>query len=138
MPKNTREEMPKNLGFVKGVGDSNDLLPLKVNMETLQESKIIKFISKKLIRKDIEMLRKLAEKKKTKKEKDNDINNETSKVDINENREVAETKNDELIVVAKNDAPPSQDRTCPRIPRRQCPRTLALSRELGTATTFFP
>ena len=42
--------------------DSDDLLPLNVNRETLQESKIIKVIPKKLVRKAIEMLRKLAEK----------------------------------------------------------------------------
>ena len=32
----------------------------------------------------------------------------------------------------------TKKRTCPRIPRRKCPRTLALSRESWTATTFFP
>ena len=61
-PKKTEEEMPKNLSFIKGVVESDDLLPLNVNRETLQESKIIKVISKKLVRKAIEMLRKLAEK----------------------------------------------------------------------------
>ena len=53
--------MPKNLSFVKGVADSDDLLPLNVNMETLQESNIIKAIPKKRVRKAIEMLHKLAE-----------------------------------------------------------------------------
>ena len=48
--------MPKNLSFIKGVVDSDDLLPLNVNKETLQESNIIKVISKKLVRKAIEML----------------------------------------------------------------------------------
>ena len=59
-PKNTNEEMPKNLSFVKGEVDSANLLPLNVNLETLQESKIIKVISKKLVRKDIDILSKLA------------------------------------------------------------------------------
>ena len=54
--------MPRNLGFVKGVVDSDDLLPLNVNRDTLQESKIIKVVSKKLVRKAIEMLHKLEKK----------------------------------------------------------------------------
>ena len=53
--------------------DINDLLPLNVNRKTLQESNIIKVISKKLIRKVIEILCKLAEKDESKEEKDNDI-----------------------------------------------------------------
>ena len=61
-PKKSKEEMPKNLSFVKGVVDSDDLLPLNFNRETQQESNIIKFISNNLERKAIEMLRKLAEK----------------------------------------------------------------------------
>ena len=98
--------MLKNLSFVKGVVESDDLLPLNVNRETLQESNIIKFISKKLVRKAVEMLRKLAEKDKSKKEKDDDINDNTKEVEI---QEVADTENDELVVNAVNDAPPPQD-----------------------------
>ena len=52
-PEKTEEEIPNNLSFVKGVVDSDDLLPLNVNRGTLQESKIIKVISKKLVRKSI-------------------------------------------------------------------------------------
>mmetsp|Transcript_12996 Transcript_12996/g.18762 ORF Transcript_12996/g.18762 Transcript_12996/m.18762 type:complete len:823 (-) Transcript_12996:147-2615(-) len=54
------ELLPKYLSFVKGVVDSDDL-PLNVNRESLQESKIIKVISKKLVRKTIEMIRKLSQ-----------------------------------------------------------------------------
>ena len=86
--------------------DSDNLLPLNVNRETLQESKIIKVISKNLVRKAIDMLRKLSEKDKSKKEKDNNIENETKEVEINE---VAETDNDELVVNAANEAPHPQD-----------------------------
>ena len=66
-PKNTKEEMPKNLSFVKGVLDSDNLLPLNVNREKLQWSTKLKVIYKKLVRKDINMLSKLAEKEEYKK-----------------------------------------------------------------------
>ena len=59
--------MPKNLSFVKGVMDINNLLPLHFNRETLQESKITKVISKNLGRKSIEMLHKLVDKDESKK-----------------------------------------------------------------------
>jgi len=48
--------MPKYLGFIRGVVDSDDL-PLNVNRETLQESKIIKVIKKKLVRKALDMIK---------------------------------------------------------------------------------
>ena len=89
--------------------DSDDLLPLNINMETLQDSKIIKVISKKLVSKAIEMLRKLLEKDESKREKDNDIEDETKEVDINDNREAVETDNDKLVVDAASGTPPPQD-----------------------------
>ena len=88
--------MPNNLSFVKVVVVSNDLLPLNINRENLQESKIIKVISKKLVRKAIEMLRKLAEKDEAKEEKDDVNDDDTKEVEIDENGEVVETDNDEL------------------------------------------
>merc|ERR1711933_490168 len=56
------ELLPRYLGFVKGVVDSDDL-PLNVNRETLQESKIIKIIKKKLVRKTIELISKMSKEK---------------------------------------------------------------------------
>lgn len=53
------ELMPKYLAWVRGVVDSDDL-PLNVNREQLQQSKVMKVISKKLTRKVLEMLKKLA------------------------------------------------------------------------------
>ena len=99
-PKNTNEEMPNNLIFFKGVVDSNDLLLLNINRETLQESKTIKVIYKKLVRKEIEMMCKLAEKDKSKKEEDYDTDDDTKEVEINKKREVVDTDNDKIVIDA--------------------------------------
>lgn len=54
------ELVPRYLNFVKGLVDSNDL-PLNVNREQLQKNKVIKVINKKLTRKALDLLRRLAE-----------------------------------------------------------------------------
>merc|ERR1711957_669599 len=54
------ELMPKYLNFVKGVVDSDDL-PLNVSREQLQQMKMIKVMSKKLVRKAIDMIKTMAE-----------------------------------------------------------------------------
>merc|ERR1712003_397426 len=51
--------VPRYLNFVKGLVDSNDL-PLNVNREDLQKSKVMKLISRKLTRKVLDMLKKMA------------------------------------------------------------------------------
>ena len=86
VPRTPRKKFPITLGFVNGVVGSDYLLPLNVNRETLQESQIIKFIPKKVVRKAIEVLCNLEENKESKKEKDYDIDDETKKVEITENR----------------------------------------------------
>lgn len=52
--------MPSYLSFVQGVVDSDDL-PLNVSRETLQQHKLIKVIKKKLVRKVLDMLKKIPE-----------------------------------------------------------------------------
>jgi len=47
--------LPKYLQFIKGMVDSDDL-PLNVNRETLQESKILQVIRKKVVRKAIDLI----------------------------------------------------------------------------------
>merc|ERR1712087_186016 len=68
------ELLPRYLNFVRGVVDSDDL-PLNMSREQLQQNKIMKVISKKLVRKVLELMKKLA------KEGDGDDDEEEEKKD---------------------------------------------------------
>lgn len=50
--------MPKYLAFIRGIVDSDDL-PLNVSRENLQQHKLLKVIKKKLVRKVLDMIKKL-------------------------------------------------------------------------------
>lgn len=50
--------MPNYLSFIRGLVDSDDL-PLNVSRETLQQHKLIKVIKKKLVRKVLDMFKKI-------------------------------------------------------------------------------
>lgn len=54
------ELLPKYLSFIRGIVDSDDL-PLNVSRETLQQNKLLKVIKKKLVRKVLDMIKKLSE-----------------------------------------------------------------------------
>merc|ERR1711916_320728 len=65
------ELLPRYLNFVRGVVDSDDL-PLNVSREQLQQNKIMKVISKKLVRKVLELMKKLAKEEESGGEDDED------------------------------------------------------------------
>merc|ERR1712207_62260 len=77
--------LPRYLNFVRGVVDSDDL-PLNVSREQLQQNKIMKVISKKLVRKILELMKKLA------KEGDGDDEEDEDKEDEEEKEEKEEKK----------------------------------------------
>ncbi|VDP77095.1 unnamed protein product [Echinostoma caproni] len=51
--------IPKYLGFVRGIVDSDDL-PINVSRETLQQNELVKLIKKKLVRRIIDAIAKLS------------------------------------------------------------------------------
>merc|ERR1712179_859927 len=53
-----KDMMPNYLSFIRGVVDSDDL-PLNVSRENLQQHKLLKVIKKKLVRKALDMIKKM-------------------------------------------------------------------------------
>merc|ERR1711959_180121 len=82
------ELLPRYLNFVRGVVDSDDL-PLNVSREQLQQNKIMKVISKKLVRKILELMKKLA------KEEDSGDDDEDEEKEDEEEKEEKEKKEEE-------------------------------------------
>ncbi|GMP44705.1 hypothetical protein CsSME_00013516 [Camellia sinensis var. sinensis] len=78
------ELLPKYLNFLKGLVDS-DTLPLNVSREMLQQHSSLKTIKKKLIRKALDMIRRIAE-------EDPDETNDKNKKDIEESGDDDEKK----------------------------------------------
>merc|ERR1719460_951999 len=82
------ELLPRYLGFIKGVVDS-DSLPLNVSREMLQQNKVLKVIGKKMTRKALAMIKALADE--DKKDEDEEEDEEEDK----EEKDEDEKKDDE-------------------------------------------
>merc|ERR1712147_364573 len=91
------ELLPRYLNFVRGVVDSDDL-PLNVSREQLQQNKIMKVISKKLVRKILELMKKLA---KEGEGDDEDESDDEEKSDEEKDKEEKKDSKDEESTWAK-------------------------------------
>merc|ERR1711979_143935 len=83
--ENFEDLLPRYLNFVRGVVDSDDL-PLNASREQLQQNKIMKVISKKLVRKVLELMKKLA------KEEDSGEDDEDEEKEDGEEKEEKDDK----------------------------------------------
>merc|ERR1712136_184213 len=84
------ELLPRYMNFVRGVVDSDDL-PLNVSREQLQQNKIMRVTSKKLVRKVLELMKKLAKEEES---DDEDEEEEDTEKDAEE-KEEKEDKSEE-------------------------------------------
>ncbi|KAL3668018.1 hypothetical protein V7S43_006889 [Phytophthora oleae] len=95
--------LPRYLNFIAGVVDSDDL-PINVSRETLQENKILRVIRKKLVRKVLEMLRKLSEN-----EEDEDDEEDEEEADASTDAEYDAKKESEEIAEGEEEETEEED-----------------------------
>merc|ERR1719405_235572 len=88
------ELLPRYLNFVRGVVDSDDL-PLNVSREQLQQNKIMKVISKKLVRKVLELMKKLAKEEESGGDEDEEEGEEKADKEDEEKEEKKDKKDEE-------------------------------------------
>merc|ERR1712113_770960 len=86
--------LPRYLNFVRGVVDSDDL-PLNVSREQLQQNKIMKVISKKLVRKVLELMKKLAKEEDSGEDDEGEEKEEGEETEEKEEPEEKKDKKDE-------------------------------------------
>ena len=92
--------MPRYLNFIKGVVDSDDL-PLNVSREALQQYKMIKVMSNKLVKASIQIMIKLAVEKEEDEDdddeddEDDEEDNETDSKNETETKKENDTKSDD-------------------------------------------
>jgi len=83
------ELLPKYLGFIKGVVDS-DSLPLNVSREMLQQNKVLKVIGKKMTRKALAMIKALADEDKKDEDDEDEEEDKEEKEEEEEKKEEGE------------------------------------------------
>jgi len=85
------ELLPKYLGFIKGVVDS-DSLPLNVSREMLQQNKVLKVIGKKMTRKALAMIKSMADADKKDDDEESEDGEEKSEVEEKKDEEEGDSK----------------------------------------------
>ena len=107
------ELLPRYLGFIKGVVDS-DSLPLNVSREMLQQNKVLKVIGKKMTRKALAMIKSLADAD----QGDDDEEEEGSEVEKDEEEDKDEVSKYDTFW--KSFGKSAQQESNPRPPARAC------------------
>jgi heat shock protein beta len=86
--------IPRYLNFMKGVVDSDDL-PLNVSREQLQQLKLIKVMSKKIVRKSLDMMRRLAEEEEDEEDEEDEDYDDEEEAEEEDTEQQDEEKDDE-------------------------------------------